>query len=99
MTRRLRDLCPHCGQELPTASAYLTARELDVLACWYIGRTVKKAAELAGVTQQRAKNLLSHARTRNSVHTTTQLLALHFEAVRSKSLERMQQKVSAEEAA
>jgi DNA-binding CsgD family transcriptional regulator len=96
---RFPDLCPHCGQALPTASAYLTPRELDVLACWYMARTVKKAARLAGIGEQRAKNLLGRARARNRVKTTGQLLALHFVAVSSAVADRMQHNVGAEEAA
>lgn len=99
MTRPRRDLCPHCGQALPTGNEYLTPRELDVLACWWMAGTVREAAALAKVGEQRAKNILAAARIRNRVHTTEQLLALHFKAVRSAATVRMQHNLSAGEAA
>jgi DNA-binding CsgD family transcriptional regulator len=96
---RFPDLCPHCGQALPTSAARLTPRELDVLVGWYTTRTVKKAAVLAGITEQRAKNLLAAARNRSRVSTTAQLLAMHFTTVTSAVAERMTHKENGAEAA
>ncbi len=85
------DLCPHCGQQLPSSGGYLTARELDVLTAWWMTDSVKGAAQMVGVGEQRAKNLLSRARIRNAVSSNGELLALHFGAVRTKATKVMQQ--------
>ena len=81
--------CPTCGQTIRDGGR-LTERELDVLAYWWMTGSVKQAAVLAGVGQQRAKNLLHRARIRNGAHTNDQLVAQHFEAVRSTVMDRMQ---------
>ena len=59
----MSERCPTCGHILVT-DAQLTNRELDVLSAWYRCRSVKKAAVVAGVGEQRAKNLLASARRR-----------------------------------
>lgn len=85
--------CPTCGHEL-RGSGRLTARELDVLAAWWMTGSVKAAAHQAGIGEQRAKNLLMRARIRNGVSTNDELLTMHFVAVRSLVSERMQHNVS-----
>lgn len=82
------DLCPHCGQALPKGTERLTPRELDVLVSWWTEGSVKAAAAREGITEQRAKNLLSGARIRNQVHSTDKLLALHLQAVLAKVRDR-----------
>ena len=83
-------LCPHCGQELPNPTAHITPRELDVLTCWWLAESVKSAAEMAGVGEQRAKNMLRAARIRNRVPTNQALLSLHYPAVRTNAPKIMQ---------
>ena len=83
MTRPVPDLCPHCGQPLPSGNDRLTARELDVLTAWWMEGGVKKAAARLGIGEQRAKNLLARARIRNRARTNEDLLARHFDAVLS----------------
>lgn len=83
-------MCHSCGQALPRSSQYLTPRELDVLTCWWLTDSVKEAARLAGVGEQRAKNLLAAARIRNGAASNVRLLALHFAAVRDSALRRVQ---------
>ena len=94
-----RDLCPNCGQELPTTGGHLTPRELDVLTCWWMVGTVKAAAHMAGVGEQRAKNMLSRARSRNRVDSNQSLLTLHFVAVRKHAADRISHNLSHEAAA
>lgn len=79
--------CPTCGHVLPEAGR-LTKRELDVLAAWWMSGSVKEAAHLAGVGEQRAKNLLAAARNRNRAESNADLLAQHFSEVRSLVSER-----------
>ena len=88
-----RDLCPHCGQEIPDGASYLTDRELDVLTSWWMLGSVKEAAADAGVGEQRAKNLLARARIRNGASSNGELLTQHFARVRSKAMERMQHNI------
>jgi dephospho-CoA kinase len=77
----------------------LTARELEVLTHWWMTGSVKKAAQAAGVGEQRAKNMLARARMRSRVHSNDELLAAHMDAVRSLVQERMQHKSSQADAA
>ena len=83
------DICHSCGQALPRSSEYLTRRELDVLTAWWLTDSVKEAARLVGVGEQRAKNLLAAARFRNRADSNGALLALHFAAVRESALRRV----------
>lgn len=91
-------ICQSCGHPLPTAGGRLTARELDVLTCWWLAGSVKEAAHLVGVGEQRAKNLLAAARIRNGADTNNHLLAMHFADVRSSALNRLQHNNLREEA-
>jgi hypothetical protein len=91
-------LCPHCGQELPNPTAHITPRELDVLACWWMTDTVKAAAVMAGVGEQRAKNMLRAARIRNRVPTNVALLSLHYPAVRERAVDLASHKIRREAA-
>ena len=91
------DRCPTCGHRRRDAGR-LTARELDVLAAWWMVGTVRGAADMIGVGHQRAKNLLAHARIRNRVPSNEELLEMHFVAVRSWAAERMQHKSGREAA-
>lgn len=92
------EICHSCGQALPRSSQYLTGRELDVLTCWWLTDSVKEAAHLAGVGEQRAKNLLAAARIRNGAGSNARLLALHFAAVRESALKRVSHNIRREEA-
>lgn len=82
------EVCPNCGN-VQRSGTRLTARELDVLASWWMTGSVKSAARDVGVGEQRAKNLLARARIRNGARTNDELLAQHFAAVRSTVSERM----------
>jgi DNA-binding CsgD family transcriptional regulator len=93
------DLCPHCGQVLPRSASYLTPRELELLSYWWMTQNVRRSAVRAGVSEQRAKNMLRAARIRNGVATNYDLLALHFVAVRSAVDARMPQNNDQEEVA
>lgn len=93
------DLCPQCGQALPGTPSYLTPRELDVLVAWWMEGTVKKAASRVGIGEQRAKNILKQARTRNQAATNEALLAQHFAEVRSVVSARLPQTGHLEEVA
>jgi hypothetical protein len=92
-------VCPTCGQERPEVTAPLTPRELDVLAAWWIAGSVRKAANRAGVGEQRAKNMLARARIRSRVSTNRELLAAHMDAVVELVQSRVSQNISREEAA
>ena len=89
--------CPTCGHRR-RESGRLTARELDVLAAWWMVGTVKGAADMIGVGQQRAKNLMARARIRNGTRTNNDLLEMHYAAVRSWAADRMQHNVNREAA-
>lgn len=93
------DLCPHCGQTLPRDSARITDRELDVLTAWWMAGTLRKAAVIAGVSEQRAKNMIRAARIRSGAADNKALLAIHFVAVRTEGLKRMQRNIGRKEAA
>jgi hypothetical protein len=93
------ELCHACGQEIPEAVGKITERELDVLTGWWITGSVKAAARVAGVGEQRAKNMLARARFRNRATTNAELLAMHFPAVRMRGFARMQHNVSESAAA
>ena len=82
--------CPTCGQIRPEARQPLTPRELEVLTHWWMTGSVKRAAQAAGVGEQRAKNMLARARIRTQVHSNDELLAAHMDAVRSLVQSRMQ---------
>jgi hypothetical protein len=88
------ELCHTCGQSLPETSEYLTPRELDVLTAWWLTGSVKEAARVAGVGEQRAKNLLAAARIRNGAATNARLLAMHFAEVRQAALRRVSHNVA-----
>lgn len=79
----VRELCESCGQPKPESTSYLTPRELDVLAAWFVVGTVRAAADRAGVGQQRAKNILAAARIRNRAGSNDQLVRMHFDQVLS----------------
>jgi hypothetical protein len=72
------DVCLSCGQPLPSLQQYLTDRELDVLTAWWLTDSVKDAATMAGVAEQRAKNLLSAARIRNGASSNAQLVTMYL---------------------
>jgi hypothetical protein len=81
------DTCPTCQRPYPLeAPQYrpLTEREVDMLSAWFHYRSVKLAAVLIGVKEQRAKNLLARARQRSGVRTNGELAATHLEAIRPK---------------
>jgi DNA-directed RNA polymerase subunit RPC12/RpoP len=90
--------CPTCGHRSLLAGK-ITARELDVLAAWWMVGTVKGAAHSVGVGEQRAKNLLAAARIRNKASSNDELLEMHFAAVRSLVSSRMQHNVGGSVAA
>ncbi len=76
--------CPMCGQPVqPGHPVSLTARELAVLSAWWHMGSVKRAALLAGVGEQRAKNLLMRARGRNGAATTVELASMFFDRLRA----------------
>ena len=80
--------CPTCQRPYPLVaprSRPLTARELDALSAWWHYRSVKLAAVLIGVGEQRAKNLLARARARMGVHSNAELVGLHLGLIRSKA--------------
>lgn len=87
------DRCPTCGHRRPQVGR-LTPRELDVVAAWWMVGSVKGAAEMVQVGQQRAKNMLARARIRNRVASNDELLEMHFAAVRSWAADRMQHNLS-----
>lgn len=91
------DRCPTCGHRRQEGGR-LTAKELEVLGAWWMVGSVKGAAEMAHVGQQRAKNLLSRARIRNRARSNDELLEMHFPAVRSWAADRMQHNVRREAA-
>jgi hypothetical protein len=91
--------CPTCGQLRPESLRPLTARELEVLTHWWMTGSVKKAAQAAGVGEQRAKNMLARARMRSRVHSNDELLAAHMDAVRSLVQDRMTHNKSQADAA
>lgn len=94
------DACPTCGQALPGEAPYqLTPRAVDVLAAWWITDSVKAAAQMAGVGEQRAKNILANARMRSRVPTNHALLAQHFSVIRLRARELMHHNEQREEAA
>jgi len=78
------DYCPTCRQPLPVQKSLPTDRELDVLAAWWMTGSVRQAAEMVGVGEQRAKNLLARCRFRSGVHSNEALLSIHMEALRSR---------------
>ena len=78
--------CPTCLRPYPLeAPQYrpLTEREIDMLSAWYHYRSVKLAALLVGVKEQRAKNLLASVRVKSAVHTNTEAATLHLASIRS----------------
>jgi hypothetical protein len=80
--------CPTCQRPWPleaTSSRPLTGRELDVLSAWWHYRSVKLAAVLIGVGQQRAKNLLASARGKGGVHSNIELVGLHLGLIRPRA--------------
>ena len=91
--------CPTCGQIRPESLEPLTPRELEVLTHWWMTGSVKRAAQAAGVGEQRAKNMLSRARIRSRVQTNDELLSAHMDAVRSLVQSRMSHKSSQADAA
>ncbi len=54
-----------------------------MLSAWYHYRSVKLAAKLIGVKEQRAKNLLASVRAKSAVHTNTEATTLHLASIRS----------------
>ena len=95
----MRPTCALCGQELPDATRPLTPRQLEVLTQWWMTGSVKRAAEKAGVGEQRAKNMLARARIRSRVKTNGELLAAHMDEVRSLLQSKMSQNISRAEVA
>lgn len=79
----MRQVCPTCGQDLPNLDDQLTPRELEVLMHWWLTGSVKDAAHIVGVGEQRAKNMLANARNRSRVRTNSQLLSAHLDEVRT----------------
>ena len=80
--------CPTCQRPYPLVDSYrpLTEREIDVLSAWWHYRSVKLAAVLIGVGEQRAKNLLARARQRSGVQTNGELAVMHLRDIRSPEL-------------
>lgn len=85
--------CPTCGHRRMEGGR-LTPREMDILTSWWLAGSVKEAARLALMTEQRAKTLLYRARIRNGVSTNDELLEMHFVAVRSRVAEQVSQNMS-----
>ena len=77
-----RELCSACGQPLPVVDSKLTPRELELVVAWWTLGSVTRAAQAIGVTEQRAKNMLAHARIRSRVDTNDQLLMRHMDQLR-----------------
>lgn len=78
--------CPTCQRPWPLVDNYrpLTEREIDMLSAWWHYRSVKLAAVLIGVAEQRAKNLLASARAKSGAPTNLELATLHVGLIRSK---------------
>jgi hypothetical protein len=80
-------VCETCQRPWPLEAPSirpLTSRELDALSAWWAMRSVKLAARLIGVKEQRAKNLLAAARARSGVHTNSELAGMYLGELRSK---------------
>ncbi len=80
--------CPTCQRPYPLEAPSfnpLTEREVDMLSAWYHYRSVKLAAVLIGVTEQRAKNLLARARSRSGVHSNGELVGMYLGLIHSKA--------------
>ena len=78
----MTDICPTCGQAIAVTQT-LTDRELDVLSAWWHVRSVKTAAVVVGVGEQRAKNLLARIRQRANVATNLEAGMAYASALRS----------------
>jgi hypothetical protein len=79
--------CPTCQRPWPLeapSTRPLTERELDAVSAWWHFRSVKLAARLIGVKEQRAKNLLASARSRSGVHTNAELVGMYLGDLRSR---------------
>lgn len=94
-----RDLCPTCGHELADPGHRLTERELDVLAAYWVTDSVKQAAAMCHLGEQRAKNLLYRARIRNAAPNNDTLVSMHYGSVRSRALRNLQHNLDGKEAA
>jgi hypothetical protein len=92
------NICPSCGQPIPR-SGEATERELDVLFAWWLTGSVTAAAEMAGVGEQRAKNLLARCRSRSGVHSNEALLMVQLDALRSRIVGSASHNVRGSEAA
>jgi hypothetical protein len=77
-----REVCPTCGHVL-VVDAYITDRELDVLSAWWAVRSVKRAAIVAGVGEQRAKNMLAQVRHRAGVSSNLDAALTFVDRLRS----------------
>jgi len=77
--------CPTCLRPYPLVDSYrpLTEREIDVMSAWWHYRSVKLAAVLIGVGEQRAKNLLAGARAKAGVQSNAELAAMYLGDLRS----------------
>jgi DNA-binding CsgD family transcriptional regulator len=78
--------CPTCQRPYPLEAPQhrpLTEREVDMLSAWYHYRSVKLAAVLIGVGEQRAKNLLASARSKGGVQTNPELVEKYLGQLRS----------------
>lgn len=94
----MNERCPTCGHRRSDGGR-ITPRELDILAAWWMAGSVKEAARLAQMTEQRAKTLLYRARIRNRVDSNDELLEMHFATVRSHVTEQVVTKRGKVEAA
>ena len=54
-----------------------------MLSAWYHYRSVKLAAVLIGVKEQRAKNLMSSVRSKSGVGSNTEAATMHLASIRS----------------
>lgn len=104
MTRRGRGAidatCPMCGQPVKVPQPdHLTDRELDVLSAWWHFGTVRRAAIVVRVGEQRAKNLLYRARQRNQAHSNDELVTMYLDRLRSRRQLLMSHNVRGQEVA
>lgn len=75
----MTDLCSSCGQPIPSGDAKpLSPAEREALSAWWHTGSVDKAAALLSRAPRTVVNQLYSARTRDGVHTTHDLMKLHY---------------------
>lgn len=71
--------CAACGQPIPSGDAKpLSPAEREALSAWWHTGTVEKAAALLSRSYRTVVNQLYSARMRDGVHTTHDLMKLHY---------------------